>query len=117
MTHPTTTTTGDDQLGPQEARALLARDGALALDVRESFEWQHGRIREALHIPLGELGARLHELPRDRRIVAVCRSGSRSAAVTGALRQRGYDAVNLAGGMLAWAGSGLPLEPENGRVA
>ena len=92
-----------------EARTLLDGGDAVALDVREPWEWSRGHIAGALHIPLGELGARLHELPRDRRIVAVCRSGSRSGAVVGALRQRGYDVVNLAGGLLSWHAHRLPL--------
>ena len=55
----------------------------------------------------------------DRRIVAVCRSGGRSAAITDALRAWGYDAVNLAGGMCAWAAAGLPVEvaPQAGNEA
>lgn len=100
-----------------EARALLAAGDAVALDVREHYEWHTGRIAGALHIPLDELGRRLHELPTGKRLVAVCRSGSRSAAVTDALRQRGYDVLNLAGGLLAWHRHGLPLEPAHGGVA
>jgi DMSO/TMAO reductase YedYZ molybdopterin-dependent catalytic subunit len=53
--------------------------------------------------------ARRHELPEARRIVVVCRSGGRSAAITDALRAHGYDAVNLTGGMCAWAAAGLPV--------
>ncbi|MGZ4463226.1 MAG: rhodanese-like domain-containing protein [Gaiellaceae bacterium] len=94
----------------------LLESGALALDVREHFEWRSAHIAGALHIPLAELGARLAELPRERTIVAVCRSGSRSALVTAALRDRGYEALNLAGGMLEWQARGLPIEPELGRV-
>jgi DMSO/TMAO reductase YedYZ molybdopterin-dependent catalytic subunit len=53
-------------------------------------------------------------VPRDRRIVVVCRSGGRSAAVTAALRRSGFDAVNLAGGMCAWAAAGLPVVTSGG---
>jgi DMSO/TMAO reductase YedYZ molybdopterin-dependent catalytic subunit len=63
-------------------------------------------------IPMGEVQARRHELPQARRIVVVCRSGGRSAAITGALRAHGYDAVNLTGGMCAWAAVGLPVVTE-----
>ncbi len=58
---------------------------------------------------MGQLRKRHAELPRDRPIVVICRSGGRSAAVTGALRAAGFDAVNLAGGMCAWAAAGLPV--------
>ena len=91
--------------------------GAVALDVREDDEWEAGRIAGALHISMRELGHRQDEIPRDRPIVAVCRSGNRSARVTEALVQAGYDAANLAGGMKAWKAAGLPLEPPEGWVA
>lgn len=98
------------EIDPKEAQTLLDSGGAVALDVREPSEWQDAHIRDALHIPLGELAARLHELPQDLKLVAVCRSGSRSGLVVDALRQRGYDIVNLAGGLLSWHAAGLPLE-------
>jgi hypothetical protein len=61
---------------------------------------------------MGEVQARRHELPEAGRIVVVCRSGGRSAAITDALRAHGYDAVNLTGGMCAWAAAGLPVVTE-----
>ncbi len=85
------------------------------LDVREDDEWRAGRIDGAQHIPLGELGARLAELPTGRRIVAVCRSGSRSGAAVRGLRQLGYEAENLDGGVAAWSRAGLPLVDDAGR--
>ena len=98
------------EIDPREAHALLEGGDAVALDVREADEWHAARIAGALHIPLGQLGARLHELPAGRRIVAVCHSGARSGSVVHALRDRGYDVVNLAGGLLSWHAHGLPLE-------
>ncbi len=98
------------EIDPREAHALLDGGEAVALDVREPDEWRAARIAGALHIPLGQLGARLHELPAGRPIVAVCRSGARSGSVIHALRDRGYDVVNLAGGLVAWHAQGLPLE-------
>ena len=77
--------------------------------MREPVEWEAGHAPEALLIPMGEVSQRRAELPRDGRIVVVCRSGGRSAAVTESLREWGLDAVNLAGGMLAWAAAGLPV--------
>lgn len=105
------------EIHPREARTLLDGGEAVALDVREPYEWHHGHIPAALHIPLGELGARLHELPTEKRIVAVCRSGNRSGAVVAPLRQLGYDVLNLSGGLLSWQETGLPLEPATGGVA
>jgi len=86
------------------------------LDVREDDEWQAGHIEGAQHIPLGELGDRVGELPTGRQIVAVCRSGSRSAAAVRGLKQLGYDALNLDGGVTAWSRAGLPLVDESGRA-
>ena len=91
------------------AAASMLEDGAVLLDVREPAEWQSGHAPEAILIPMGEVHARRHELPEAKRIVVVCRSGGRSAAITGVLRAHGYDAVNLTGGMCAWTAVGLPV--------
>ncbi|MBT1004073.1 rhodanese-like domain-containing protein [Paenarthrobacter sp. DKR-5] len=78
------------------------------VDVREDFEVAEGMIPEAVHIPMGELGARLAELDKSRPVIAVCRSGNRSARVADALNQAGYQADTMAGGMMAWQSAGLP---------
>ena len=85
------------------------------LDVREDDEWQAGHIEGAQHIPLGELGGRIAELPKAQPIVAVCRSGSRSGAAVRGLKQMGYDVENLDGGVVAWTRAGLPLVDDLGR--
>ena len=84
------------------------------LDVREQDEWDAGHIDGAQHIPLGELGARVGEVPKDRVVVAVCRSGSRSDRAAKGLRASGFQAENLEGGVTAWARSGLPLVTRSG---
>src|SRR5215218_4291360 len=93
----------------QAARELAGEDVCL-LDVREPVEWRAGRIAGACWIPLGELLARGDEVPAGR-VIVVCRSGVRSDLAAEALRERGRDAVNLAGGMLAWVTDGRPVEP------
>jgi rhodanese-related sulfurtransferase len=98
---------------PAEARHRL-ETGAALLDVRESDEWDTGHAPDAIWIPLGDLGARQDELSSDRPIVVVCRSGGRSAKATRALRQAGYDAMNLAGGMQAWAAAGYGVVTDGG---
>ena len=109
--HTNTDSAGSETTPHVAARAArqLIDDGALLLDVREPDEWQAEHAAEALLIPMGQVKARLGELPGDRPIVVVCRSGGRSAAVTDALRAWGYDATNLAGGMCAWRAAGLPV--------
>jgi DMSO/TMAO reductase YedYZ molybdopterin-dependent catalytic subunit/rhodanese-related sulfurtransferase len=99
------------QVSARAARTLLDT-GAVLLDVREPDEWAEGHAPGALLIPMGDVHGRRRELPADRRIVVVCRSGGRSRAITDALRARGYDAVNLTGGMCAWTSAGLPVETE-----
>lgn len=78
------------------------------LDVREDFEVAQGTIPGALHIPLGELGARLSELDQTVPVIAVCRSGNRSATAAEALNQAGFTADTMSGGMTAWQEAGLP---------
>ena len=83
------------------------------LDVREPEEFSGplGHIRGAIPIPLGDLAERTGELAKDRPVVAVCRSGSRSAQATVILREAGFaDTANLAGGMLRWRAEGHPVE-------
>lgn len=94
--------------------ALEEHLGAVEIiDVREydEFEGPLGRIRGARWIAIGELLARTGELDRDRPIVTVCRSGTRSAQASVMLQKHGFTAVaNLAGGMLRWRAEGHPVE-------
>lgn len=97
--------------------AALIKHGATVVDVREPHEWQAGHIPGALHIPLRELATRVDELPHDAMLIAVCRSGGRSARATTSLSKAGYHVENLRGGMKAWAKAGQPLEPPTGHVS
>ena len=74
----------------------------LVLDVRQRDEYRGGHIIGAKLIPLNELGRRMKELSKDREIVCVCASGSRSSSATRMLTGAGYNAVNMKGGMSAW---------------
>ncbi len=102
---------GVRQVTPQEAVMLFNHEDALVLDVRENSEFNDGHIAKARHIPLGQLKNRLNELEKfkDKPIVAVCRSGSRSRHACGVLKKSGFEKThNLAGGMVAWEQAGLP---------
>jgi len=90
--------------------------GLVLLDVRERDEWQDGRLEGSVHIPLGELGERFTELPAGP-VLVVCRSGHRSAYATAYLVDQGFDAVNLAGGLVAWHAAGRPLVTDDGTPA
>src|SRR6266513_2538422 len=100
-------------VGPDEASELVEA-GAVLLDVRLADEWEVGHAPRALHVPLAELGDRYQTLAPERRIVAVCRTGARSERAAAALIGAGYDVVNLAGGMQAWAAVGLPVVTDAG---
>lgn len=78
----------------------------MLVDVREPFENASARIEGSVLIPMGTVMQQLETLPADRPIVVQCQSGGRSARVTAALRQRGFDAVNLVGGIQAWRMAG-----------
>jgi rhodanese-related sulfurtransferase len=88
--------------------------GAFLLDVREDDEWADGHAPTAIHIPLGQLAARVAEVPRDQQVVAMCKAGGRSARATAFLREQGVDAHNYDGGMHAWAAAGGPMESTTG---
>jgi rhodanese-related sulfurtransferase len=89
-------------------------EGLAVLDVREPVEWAHGHIQGSVHVPLMELPQRLDELG-DQQTLVVCKVGGRSAQAVGYLRQHGYDAVNLDGGLLEWEAAGRALVSETGR--
>jgi rhodanese-related sulfurtransferase len=99
------------QIDSQElSRKLNEQKKPVVLDVREVKEVQdEGLIAGSLHIPMTELQARVGEVPRTGEIVAVCKRGQRSWNVAQWLRQQGYDASSLAGGLDAWRAAGLPV--------
>ena len=92
-------------------QASIERDqGAFILDVRQPDEWQQLHIPGATLIPLGELPNRLNEVPKDQKIVVVCRSGNRSAQGRDILLGAGYEQVtSMAGGVTQWQKQGLPI--------
>jgi len=91
-------------------------DGALLLDVREADEWNAGHAPHATFMPMGTVPERLGELPRDRQIAVICRTGARSARVTEFLVAQGFDAFNVFVGMNAWAASGRDVVTDDGRA-
>jgi rhodanese-related sulfurtransferase len=103
---------------PQEIPEIgigdVTPDTAL-VDVREDDEWQAGHAEHARHIPLRALPTRLAEVPTGSRVAVICRSGGRSAQATAWLRAQGYDAVNVAGGMVEWEAAGRPMVSDTGQ--
>ena len=102
---------------PGVAPEVLSTDlpaGAFLLDVREDDEWAAGHAPDAVHIRLRELGARAAELPRDREVYIICRTGHRSAYAAQALVGGGRTAINVADGRTGWAVAGRPMISEDG---
>jgi rhodanese-related sulfurtransferase len=98
---------------PEIDVAALARareDGAPLIDVRQPVEWEEFRAPGAVLIPLGDLVERVEEVPTEGTVYVICRTGPRSAKATAYLRSIGIDAVNVAGGTLAWHDAGLPID-------
>lgn len=104
-------------LDARQVAAMLERDDVQLIDVRESYEHEAGRIAGDRLIELGRLTESVDAIDRNRPVIFYCRSGSRSAMATEAFRGAGFDAHNLAGGLLEWQAAGLPLEPADGHVA
>ena len=95
----------------EEAYAMY-QEGAFFLDVREPLEWDEYHIPGTTHIPLDDLAARIQELPKDRPIVVVCRSGNRSKKGRDILLEAGFTQVSsMDGGLNEWRSSGYPMEP------
>lgn len=96
------------------AQDVLALKKELVLiDVRESSEFtgELGHIADSSLIPLGSLPDRLHEIPQDKTVIFICRSGNRSAHAAAFALEHGYkDVFNMAGGMLFWNSIMLPVE-------
>jgi rhodanese-related sulfurtransferase len=97
------------------AGAESEASAALLLDVREASEWIHGHVADSVNVPLGHLADHVASLDPQQRIVCICRSGNRSGMATALLCDAGFDAVNMRGGMLAWAASGRPVVDRNGQ--
>ena len=92
--------------------------GALIVDVREPNEYTQLRARGAVLLPLGRLNGRVKDLPRDRELLLMCRTGGRSQNATQFLQAQGFSNVtNVSGGIVAWRAASLPTtsgEPEPG---
>jgi rhodanese-related sulfurtransferase len=106
-----------DEYSPQQVAELHSRGEIQLIDVRQRYEHDAGRIAGTSLIELAQLAGRSEEIDRDRPVVFYCRTGARSAMATEAFRGAGYDAHNMAGGLLEWRATGLPLDPTDGYVA
>lgn len=94
-----------------KAKELMEDGDYFVIDVRNKSEWDSGHIPGAQHMMLGNLSDRLDEIPKDKKIIAHCQSGARSAIGTSLLQSKGFkEVVNLEGGFAAWEKEGLPVK-------
>lgn len=90
----------------------LYQNGALVLDVRTQEEWDEYHAPNTTLIPLDQLPSRLNEIPHDRQIVVVCRSGNRSQKGRDILLNAGFKQVtSMNGGLTEWRANNYPIEP------
>ncbi|MEH0842984.1 rhodanese-like domain-containing protein [Micromonospora sp. CPCC 205711] len=104
--------------GPQVPSVPVTEihDDIYLLDVREDDEWTAGHAPGAHHLPMMQLPGRLAEVPTDREVAVVCRSGGRSAQVVGYLLNNGWEQVrNVDGGMRHWEAVGKPVVGGDGQ--
>lgn len=98
------------QISAADLATHMAGHEVTLVDVRNRSEWDHGHIDGAIHVPVGHLGTRLSEIPRDLPIVVQCQGGVRSAIASSVLLGLGVvDVINLTGGYNEWIGAGLPV--------
>ena len=100
--------TGVVECGIPDLHAAWKR-GDYILDVREPDEFAEGHVPSAVLVPLGELAERAGEVPTDRSVYVVCRSGRRSITGARILGAAGIDAISVSGGTLGWIAAGYPV--------
>ncbi|WP_420597354.1 rhodanese-like domain-containing protein [Deinococcus sp.] len=102
-----------NEVTPQDAQSKV-KNGALLIDVREANEYAEVHAQDAQLMPLSEFAQQYSELPKDKELIVICRSGARSAQAAQHLLDNGYSNVsNLKGGTMAWQEAGLPTEGES----
>lgn len=94
-----------------EATMLINKQDAIVLDIREHKEYSAGHIANALNIPYSKLATRLDELnkSKEKPIILVCKSGQTVGMAGKMLKEKGFNALRLQGGMLEWQNQNLPL--------
>jgi rhodanese-related sulfurtransferase len=101
----------EETVDPKRARELVATERAQAVDLRGEDDFGSGHIAGALRVEGDDLEQATESLDEDRPVIVVCADGDRSAEVATDLRERGFEAAAVKGGMKAWAGDGLPIQP------
>ena len=104
---------GSREIGTLEATRLMNTGNALVLDIRDTGEFNGGRIPKSKNIPLAEIGKRVDEISKfkDKPVIVTCRTNNRASSAARLLKQNGFaDVYQLAGGFGAWQQASLPVE-------
>ena len=99
-----------DEISQHAAHAMYQRAECLMIDVRTTAEWMRGRVLLARLMTMSQIADQIDEIPRDRFVIAYCRSGGRSARACAFLRRKGIRCATLQGGFWPWFGRGFPVE-------
>lgn len=102
-----------EALSAEEARELLGKGEAKAFDLRDSESWREYQVPGSHQVDEDSLRSALEELPDDTTVIVVCADGQRSSEVAGKLRDEGYDATHIDGGIEAWESAGLEPLPRS----
>jgi phage shock protein E len=100
-----------NQVEPAQVQELLAQTPRpFLLDVRTPEEYKQGHVSGAELIPLNELSVKQKRIPKDREVICICASGSRSSTAARQLNSQGFKVSNMRGGMNRWVHAGLPVK-------
>ncbi len=98
------------EISVDQAYEMYQQPDVFVLDVREKAEWDEYHAPNTTLIPLGELQSRSNEIPKDKKILVICRSGNRSQQGRDILIAAGFNATSMAGGLREWYEKGYPIE-------
>jgi rhodanese-related sulfurtransferase len=99
------------QVDPAQVKVMISQSPRpFLLDVRTPAEYKQGHVSGAELIPLNELPAKMSRIPKDRDVICICESGSRSSVAARQLSSQGYKVSNMRGGMSRWIRAGLPVK-------
>lgn len=98
------------EVNVDQAYQMYQQSNTFVVDVRTQEEWDEYHAPNTTLIPLDELPNRLSEIPKDKEILVVCRSGNRSQQGRDILLQAGFNATSMAGGLKEWYAKGFPME-------
>ena len=98
-------------VSPTQATFMINKEDALVLDIRDQKEFNAGHLASAINIPYAKLASRLDELTthKERPIILVCKSGQTVGVAGKMLREKGFNAMRLSGGMMEWTNQNLPV--------